>query len=89
MEAQTVLIVVGRHFQHQRAHFVVVSQQGKDQPISNIQLCPVKLAVAGMDQLHQLGGVEIAASDGFLDLVKSAGREGGVEACVFEDFHEL
>lgn len=74
-------------FEHQRAHFVAMANQAKQQAVSFVKLGAVKLAVAETGELLDLGSTEVIARNGFTHLAVAGRDARSVEVSVFEDFH--
>ena len=86
-ETRLVVIVVGDHFQNQRAHFIAMTHQGEQQAVGVIELRPIKLAVGEAGKFLDLRRAEIVARDGINDLAVACLDAGGIKADVFENFH--
>jgi len=86
-EARLVVVVVGDHFEHQRADLVAVANQREQQPVRVAEPGTVKLAVAEIHQLLDLGGTEIVPGDGIGHLAVTGLDARGVKAGVLENLH--
>jgi hypothetical protein len=86
-KTRLVVIVIGDHFQHQRAHLVAVANQRKQQAVGVIELRPVELAVAEIDELLDLRRTKIVPGDGIDDPAVAGLDARGVEVGVFKNLH--
>ncbi|TLD47521.1 MAG: hypothetical protein FAZ92_00136 [Accumulibacter sp.] len=87
-EARLVVIVVGDHLEHQRAHLVAVADEREEQPVGIVEAGAVELAVPQIDELLHLRGAKIAARDGLRHLPVARPDARGVQARVFENLHD-
>lgn len=87
-EAGLVVGMVLDHFQHQRIDRVVMADDGEQQAIGVIQLGPVELAVGDVGELLDFRLAEIVAGNGVGHLPVLGLVARGVEAYIFEDFHD-
>nr|WP_300337389.1 hypothetical protein [Accumulibacter sp.] len=51
--------MIGDHFEHQRADLVAVANQREQQPVGVAESGAIELAVAEIDELVDLSGMEV------------------------------
>ena len=88
-EARLVVIMVGDHFEHQRADLVAVAKQRKQQPIGVVESGAVELPVAQAGQLLDLCRAKVVAGNGVMYLAVAGLDARGIEARVLENFHGI
>ena len=88
-KARLVVIVIGDHLQHQRTHLVAMANQREQQPVSAIQPGPVKLAVAEIGQLFNLGGPKIQTRNRVRHFAITGLDARNIQTGVFENFHRV
>lgn len=88
-KARLVVLVIGDHFQHQRADLVAVANQGEQQPVGVIEFGTVELAVAEIGKLLDLCAAKVVTGDGISHLAIAGLDARDIKPGVFKNLHVL